>query len=229
MTVTHRTAAGREPQSPPSTGRRLGFVGHCCAPPPAGCAKRAVGRGLGGWSLLLTLALFLSANVGVGATAVPATGTIEVLFTPWDDAEGAIVRVLGEAKKTIHVQAYLLTSRSIARALQSAQSRGVAVEIVADGEMTEKSDKSLLPMLAEGGIPVWLETRYAAAHNKVLLIDVEQSDPVVITGSYNFTWSAQARNAENLLILRGNQALARRYLDNWRRHRDDARKGSGGP
>jgi phosphatidylserine/phosphatidylglycerophosphate/cardiolipin synthase-like enzyme len=55
-----------------------------------------------------------------------------------------------------------------------------------------------------------------------MLIDAEGAEPVVITGSYNFTFSAQARNAENLLILRGDAALARIYLDNWRRHRQDA-------
>lgn len=174
-------------------------------------------------------ALLLCLTVGAGATApLPATGTVEVLFTPWDDAEGAIVRVLGKARETIHVQAYLLTSRSIAKALQEAKARGVAVEVLADREMLEKSDKSLLPQLQEAGIPVWLETRYAAAHNKLLLIDATGEQAVVITGSYNFTWSAQARNAENLLILRGNPALARRYLDNWRRHRDDAQKMNGG-
>jgi len=193
-------------------------------PEPAGCGKPAVGRGLGGWSLLLTLALFFGANVGAGATPLPATGTVEVLFTPWDDAEGAIVRALGEAKKTIHVQAYLLTSRSIARALQDAQARGVAVEILADREMVNKGESSLIPRLAAEGIPVWLETRYAVAHNKVLLIDAATAHGFVITGSYNFTWSAQARNAENLLILRDNPALVRRYLDNWQRHRDEAEK-----
>jgi len=203
--VTRGAATGRDPKSPPSRG-----------------------RGLGGWWFALTVALFFSATVGAGATALPATGTVEVLFTPWDDAEGAIVRVLGEARQSIHVQAYLLTSRSIARALTDARLRGVVVEVVADREMLEKSDKSLLPLLVEGGIPVWLETRYAAAHNKVLLIDAGQADAIVITGSYNFTWSAQARNAENLLILRGNPALVRRYLDNWRRHRDEAQKMNGG-
>lgn len=204
MIVKHGAAAGREPRSPPS-----------------------LGRGLGGRSLLLALALFLSANGGVGAAPLPATGTVEALFTPWDDAEGAIVRALFAAKRSVHVQAYLLTSRSIAHALQSAQGRGVAVEILADREMMEKSDKSLLPLLARGGIPVWLETRYAAAHNKVILIDGAHADAVVITGSYNFSWSAQARNAENLLILRDNPALARRYMDNWLRHRGAAEKLSG--
>jgi phosphatidylserine/phosphatidylglycerophosphate/cardiolipin synthase-like enzyme len=175
----------------------------------------------------LLTALLLCWTVGAGATALPATGTVEVLFTPWDDAEGAIVRTLGEAKKSIHVQAYLLTSRSIARALLEARTRGVAVEVLADREMVSKGDKSLIPALAAEGIPVWLETRYAIAHNKVLLIDAAGGHGVVITGSYNFTWSAQARNAENLLILRDNPALVRRYLDNWQRHRGDAEKMSG--
>jgi phosphatidylserine/phosphatidylglycerophosphate/cardiolipin synthase-like enzyme len=173
--------------------------------------------------------LLLCLTVAAGAAPLPATGTVEVLFTPWDDAEGAIIRALGKARESIHVQAYLLTSRSIAKALQEAKTRGVTVEIVADREMLDKSDKSLLPLLAAGGIPIWLENRYAAAHNKVLLIDAERIDAVLITGSYNFSWSAQARNAENLLILRGNPELVRRYLDNWRRHRDDAQKMNGGP
>jgi phosphatidylserine/phosphatidylglycerophosphate/cardiolipin synthase-like enzyme len=172
-------------------------------------------------------ALLLFWIVGAGATPLPATGSVEVLFTPWDDAEGAIVRALGEARKTIHVQAYLLTSRSIAKALQEASARGVAVEILADREMATKGDSSLIPKLAAEGIPVWLETRYAVAHNKVLLIDALEAHGVVITGSYNFTWSAQARNAENLLVLRDNPALVRRYLENWRRHRDEAEKMSG--
>jgi phosphatidylserine/phosphatidylglycerophosphate/cardiolipin synthase-like enzyme len=177
----------------------------------------------------LLTALALALSFSASATVLPATGTVEVLFTPWDDAEGAIIRSLGKARESVHVQAYLLTSRSIAKALQEARARGVTVEILADREMLEKSDKSLLPLLAEDGIPVWLETRYATAHNKIILIDAAQADAVVITGSYNFTWSAQARNAENLLILRGNPALVRRYLDNWRRHRDDAQKMNGGP
>jgi phosphatidylserine/phosphatidylglycerophosphate/cardiolipin synthase-like enzyme len=177
--------------------------------------------------LLIALALALPFSASASAAPLPATGTVEVLFTPWDDAEGAIVRALGEAKSSIHVHAYLLTSRSIARALQEAKARGVTVEILADKEMMSKGDNSLIPKLAAEGIPVWLETRYSAAHNKVLLIDAPGTQGIVITGSYNFTWSAQARNAENLLILRGNPALVRRYLENWRRHREDAERMNG--
>ena len=166
--------------------------------------------------------LLLSWTLTAGATSLPATGTVEVYFTPWDDAEGAIIRTLGEARLTIHVQAYLLTSRSIATALRDAKDRGVAVSLLADREMVEKSDTSQVPKLAAAGVAVWLETRYAIAHNKVMLIDAAEPGGIVITGSYNFTWSAQARNSENLLILRQNPALTKHYFANWQRHRDDA-------
>lgn len=157
------------------------------------------------------------------AATVGARGSTDVFFSPWDDAEGAIIRTVAEAKRTIHVQAYLLTSRSITRALVDAHRRGVQVAVLADQEQAQRgSNDDQLEILAAEGIPVALETRYAAAHNKVMVIDGESASPVVMTGSYNFTWSAQARNSENLLILRDQPELARRYLANWKRHRGDA-------
>jgi phosphatidylserine/phosphatidylglycerophosphate/cardiolipin synthase-like enzyme len=153
---------------------------------------------------------------------LPAQGTIEVLFTPWDDAEGALLRVIGQARRSIHVQAYSFTSRNIAWALGEAKRRGVAVEILMDGEQALKNERSPVHTLHDAGVPVWYEMRYGNAHNKVMIIDGEERDAVIVTGSYNFTFAAQARNAENLVILRGNVALARAYLDNWRRHRRDA-------
>jgi phosphatidylserine/phosphatidylglycerophosphate/cardiolipin synthase-like enzyme len=176
---------------------------------------------------LLVLACTLLSAPGI-ATELPAAGTLEVLFTPWDDAEGALLREIGRAKRTLHVQAYLLTSRNIARALSDAHGHGIHVELLADREMVAKGENSLVPQLAATGVVVHLETRYAIAHNKIMLIDAEEAHPVVVTGSYNFTYSAQARNAENLLILRGNRALALAYLANWRRHRDEAEPYAGG-
>jgi phosphatidylserine/phosphatidylglycerophosphate/cardiolipin synthase-like enzyme len=160
--------------------------------------------------------------VALATGPLPAQGTMQVLFTPWDDAEGALLKTIGQAKRSIHVQAFVFTGRNIAKALEEAQRRGVKVEMLADAKQATENENSLIRRLHDSGIPIRLEVRYASAHNKLMLIDAEGSDPVVVTGSYNFTWSAQARNAENLVILRGNVPLARAYLDNWRRHRDDA-------
>lgn len=168
---------------------------------------------------LLWLALFAPL---AAAIELPAQGRVEVLFTPWDDAEGALLGEIGKARRSIRVQAFLLTSRNIARALIAAHDRGVRVDVLADRKMVSRGENTRIPDLQSAGIEVRLETRYASAHNKILLIDVEGNHPVVITGSYNFTFSAQARNAENLLILRDNPALARAYLSNWQRHRSEA-------
>lgn len=162
---------------------------------------------------------------GALAAPLPATGTVEPIFTPDSDAEGAIVRTLREARRSIRVQAYLLTSRPVAYALIDAKRRGIDVQVLADREMVEKGEHSLIPQLVANGIPVWLEVRYAIAHNKIIIVDGDEPASVgagVITGSFNFTRSAQTRNAENLLILRGNPALVKAYLDNWQRHRADA-------
>ncbi|MBP9654959.1 MAG: phospholipase D family protein [Rhodocyclaceae bacterium] len=152
------------------------------------------------------------------ATALAAQGTVEVLFAPEDDVEAAILRVLRGARRSVHVQAFLLTSRGLAAALIATQARGVQVEVLADGEQTARAENSQIPLLAAAGIPVALEVRYAAAHNKIILVDAMEADGTVVTGSYNFTWSARTRNAENVLILRGNPAVLRAYLDNWKRH-----------
>jgi len=171
-------------------------------------------------ALAVVLAL-LALSVHAGGP-LPAQGTIEVLFTPWDDAEGALLRAIRQARHSIHVQAYTFSSRNIGWALGEARKRGVHVEMLTDRDQATRNQHSLVNTLHDAGVPIWFEVRYAAAHNKVMVIDGETRDPVIVTGSYNFTFSAQARNAENLLIMRGNPALARAYLDNWRRHRKEA-------
>lgn len=177
---------------------------------------RWIGRG--------ALAVVLSALAGMAPAAGPwpAEGSVEVYFTPWDDAEGALLRALRQSRRSVRVQAYLITSRNFVRALADARARGVAVEVLADQEMATRGENSLVPQLHAEGFDVRLESRYAAAHNKIVLIDVEESEPIVVTGSYNYSFAAQARNAENLLLLRGARALADAYLRNWRRHRDEA-------
>jgi phosphatidylserine/phosphatidylglycerophosphate/cardiolipin synthase-like enzyme len=45
----------------------------------------------------------------------------------------------------------------------------------------------------------------------VIVIDPNGKNPVVVTGSHNFSGAASSKNDENLVIIRGNAALARAY------------------
>ena len=153
---------------------------------------------------------------------LPAQGTVQVAFTPWDNAEAAIVEAIHGARQQILVQAFSFTSRALANALIAARRRGVDVQVLADREQTFGGEASRVPDLARGGIAVALEVRYQSAHNKVMILDAGTDDAAVITGSYNWTYAAQHKNAENVLILRHNPDVAAAYAANWKRHFADA-------
>ncbi len=152
----------------------------------------------------------------------PAQGTLQAVFTPWDDVEAVLSDVIDGAHKQVLVQAYLLTSKKIASTLVAAHRRGVEVLILLDAGQLARSTSLVVPKLAAAGIPVWLETKYQNAHNKIIVVDADTAHPAVVTGSFNFTWTAQHRNAENILVVRDNPNLAGRYALNWERHRRDA-------
>jgi len=154
--------------------------------------------------------------------ALPARGTVQVAFTPWDNAEAMVADGIRRAKQQILVQAFSFTSRTLANALAAAKRRGVDVQVMADREQTFSGEASRIPDLVQAGIPVMLEVRYQSAHNKVMVVDAGTADAAVITGSYNWTYAAQNKNAENVLILRHNPDIVNAYAANWRRHFADA-------
>jgi phosphatidylserine/phosphatidylglycerophosphate/cardiolipin synthase-like enzyme len=150
-----------------------------------------------------------------------AEGTLQPAFAPQDDIESLLIEVINNAKEEVLVQAYLLTNKKIATALIASHERGVDVRILADASQS-RIDSSKVDMLVAAGIPVWLETKYLNAHNKVIVVDAHSTDATVVTGSFNFTWGAQHKNAENVLIARRNPRLASRYANNWDLHRLEA-------
>lgn len=114
------------------------------------------------------------------------------------------------------MQAYSFTSEPIAQALVAAHQRGVSVQAILDkGQRSE--DDSRAKLLLDNGIPIKIDSAHAIAHNKIMVID----DETVITGSFNFTKSAEERNAENLLMIR-DKALAQKYEENWKKHEGHA-------
>ncbi|MBZ0105010.1 MAG: phospholipase D family protein [Sulfuricella denitrificans] len=150
---------------------------------------------------------------------VLAGGTVQLAFSPEDDTGAMVVSAIHESRKQILVQAFSFTHRKIAQALIEARHRGVDVQLIADGEQIRKMQRGLIPEIAAAGIPTFVDREHDSAHSKIMVIDADSTQSAVITGSFNFTHAAQYRNAENLLIFRGNQALTQAYLKNWQHHR----------
>ncbi len=163
----------------------------------------------------------LSVAAGRDAAVAPATPTgVQVLylgFTPPQGVAANIVKAIDQAQREVLVQAYGFTHNAIAQAVIRAHRRGLKVQVLLD-QKSESTNRYVMGLFQEAGVSVRLDGAHAIAHNKVIVIDSE----VVVTGSFNFTNSAETRNAENVLILRA-EALALSYRDNWHQHWAHAR------
>jgi phosphatidylserine/phosphatidylglycerophosphate/cardiolipin synthase-like enzyme len=145
----------------------------------------------------------------------------EVYFSPDGGCTEAIVNEIRHAKSEIYVQAYSFTSAPIAKALVDAHKRGIKVEVILD-KSQKRERYTEATFLTNAGIPTYIDSVHAIAHNKIMVIDKE----FVITGSFNFTKAAEEKNAENLLILQSKE-LASQYLMNWTKHKNHSDSYSG--
>jgi phosphatidylserine/phosphatidylglycerophosphate/cardiolipin synthase-like enzyme len=141
-----------------------------------------------------------------------APGTSYTLcFVPNGPAcESLLVNTINNTRSSLLIQAYSFTSPPIAEAVVNAFKRGVDVRVIIDkSQVSEKYSSATF--LKNAGIPVIIDTKPAIAHNKVMIFD-QQS---VFTGSFNFTRSAQDRNAENGMVIHDDVEVVKAYTANW--------------
>lgn len=158
-------------------------------------------------------AISSAGNPGISQVNIQARAT--VAFSPDGGGEKIIVEAIYQAQQRILVQAYGFTDKAILTALARAKERGVDVRVILDKSNdrsnSNESRYSGATYMRNAGVPVWIDYKPAIAHNKVMIIDGNE----VITGSFNFTSSAQHRNAENVLVLNNVPQLAAIYTKDW--------------
>ncbi|QEK90287.1 nuclease [Wolbachia endosymbiont of Chrysomya megacephala] len=152
--------------------------------------------------------IFLTYLLLSGCVSCPST---TVCFTPRENCTNLIIDSVGHAKKSVLVQAYQFTSKPIAESLVQAKKRGVDIKVILD-ESQVRSKYSVINELFRQKIPIYIDYKPAISHSKIMIIDEQK----IITGSFNFSDSAQKRNAENLLIITGDPQLVEQYIENWK-------------
>ena len=137
------------------------------------------------------------------------SGKVATCFTPPSGCGTVIANLISKAEESIYVQAYGFTSGEIAKALINASNRGVKVRVLLD-KSNIGAKYSKMRDLRKAGIEVLIDEISGIAHNKTIIIDAS----LIITGSFNFTTSADIRNTENVIMIRDKQ-VAQKYLQNW--------------
>lgn len=135
---------------------------------------------------------------------------VQVCFTPGERCDKEIISEINHENKRVWVQAYYLTSRDIINAIINAKERGADVRVILDKSQDRNKRISVIKAIGRHAIPVWIDNTVAIAHNKVIILGYNE----VITGSYNFTKSAQNKNAENMLIIKSDK-VTWEYTDNF--------------
>jgi phosphatidylserine/phosphatidylglycerophosphate/cardiolipin synthase-like enzyme len=135
---------------------------------------------------------------------------VEVYFSPDDKVASKVLPVLQSAKTSIDILAYSFTRDDFAQAIRDCAAAGVQVRGVFDESQVTTNIGGEYDQLKKDGYDVRLDGIEGLQHNKVIIVDGE----TVITGSYNFTASAERTNDENLIIIH-DPRIAQAYLDNF--------------
>ncbi len=135
-----------------------------------------------------------------------ASAAVIAGFSPGGTALSLILQFTRTARISADVAAYDFTSRPVAQELSAAVARGVTVRLVAD-EKKSRDRWSLVSELACSGVQVRINSTYSSMHNKFIVADGN----AVETGSFNYTFSAEKRNAENALVITGEPETAGLY------------------
>lgn len=129
---------------------------------------------------------------------------ISCKFSVLHNCSEYIVNEIDNAKESIEFCIYIFTDKNISNALIKACERGVKVR----GVIEKKNSNKLAEKLKNKKM-VKLKGSEGLMHHKFLIIDRRK----LLTGSYNYTYSADNRNDENFLIIKDKSIVSKYYQE----------------
>ena len=149
-------------------------------------------------SILTFLIIVLSITISISILA-----KTEVYFSLYDNPQKEIIKNINQAEAFINIAMYIFTDREIAIPLVKARERGVKVRLYLDQDQVDYK-YSQSRFLVQKGIKTRISTNNYIMHNKFAIID----NRILLTGSYNWTFSANNRNDENLMVIDDPEIIA---------------------
>lgn len=147
--------------------------------------------------------------------------TIELYFSPSDGTTSAIERNLLTAANDLEFSLLTFTRNELGRAVRDKHLAGVwehgLIENIGD-------PGAEYAWLRSNGVNVLEDQNSTMLHHKYAIVDAGSptSDPMVITGSHNWTTAAEERNDENTLIIH-DATIANLYLQEFAQRWCEAR------
>jgi phosphatidylserine/phosphatidylglycerophosphate/cardiolipin synthase-like enzyme len=155
----------------------------------------------------------------VDAQRVTIEGTpVQILFAPEDEVVSHLLPLIQGAQKSIRFMAFSFTHEALGAAVLERAKAGVDVKGIFETRASE-TEYSELPTMYCAGLSVRQDGNPGTFHHKVFVID----DEILITGSLNFSESADKSNDENVVVVT-NSDIAAQYLQEFERRWAEATK-----
>lgn len=130
---------------------------------------------------------------------------VQSYFSPSDGTTSRIAKTLGKAEKSINGCVMTLTRRDLADTIIAVKNRGSKTRLVLSNNTDSGTQFSYLQ---SNGVDIRLKGfTPGLLHHKYAVVDAEPFGytPYVITGSHNWSSSAENSNDENTVIIQDNQ------------------------
>ena len=141
---------------------------------------------------------------------------IQILFSAEDDAVDNLIALVNDAQTSIRFLAFSFTDYPLAQAMIARAQAGVDVQGVFE-TFGSNGTRSELRTLWCAGLAVRQDGNSSFLHDKIIIID----NSIVVTGSLNFSSSADEENEENVVIL-DDAEIAALYLQEYQKLWDQA-------
>jgi phosphatidylserine/phosphatidylglycerophosphate/cardiolipin synthase-like enzyme len=137
--------------------------------------------------------------------------SVEVYFSPTDGANAAIVNEIENAQTDVEFSLLIHTANETGIAIYNAKRRGVNTRGIVNADTASTGDE--YTFLTRSGVPINLYKDGSIFHHKYCVVDATNaaSNPTLLTGSHNWTATAETKNDENLLVIH-DAAIANIYL-----------------
>ena len=148
---------------------------------------------------------------------------VECYFSPTDGVNAKIVEVIGTSNHDLSIATMLITRTEIATAIVDTKSAGVAVNVItntAGGNANAVNDMLTSSLTTHFTFD---NVSSGTLHHKYMIVDqgAPSSDPMVFTGSHNWSAAADNENDENTLVIHDGtlaniyyQQFVYRFLEN---------------
>lgn len=137
----------------------------------------------------------------------------EVFFSGTTDLNSLILGLIKTAKKSIYFAMFTLTNRDFIDLLKNVSKNNIEVNGIVDQEQIYNSREILFELMNFKHMHIKaIGSKDARMHHKFIIID----DYITITGSFNWTYQANLKNNENIILL-NDRFVASKFINEFKR------------